>query len=154
MKRLIGAALAGGGILGFFLKWVQAETGKNVYILLLNIDYIPVAKDLPISEAGEFLLHLGVSIPLTIFLLTVIPKFFRQKPMQALGLLLSSIFIGIILYPTTVLSVRTPALSDGWAFFWWIGGHLLYGAVLAAFLPRYSQTVLLFNCNPFPFRSR
>ncbi len=136
MGRLIGAGLISGLILGFFFKWIQAVTGKKVFLLLLNVDYIPFLKDIPLSETEEFLLHLTVSIPLAVFLLKTAPLLSPQKSVQAAGLLLGSIFIGIILYPTTVLSARTPALSDGQAFFWWIGGHFFYGAALALFLPR------------------
>ncbi|WP_200416122.1 hypothetical protein [Virgibacillus salexigens] len=57
---IIGAA-AGLGIAAV-LKLIQAFTEKQVYTLLLNVDYIPVLKDLSFDELGEVILHLLVSI--------------------------------------------------------------------------------------------
>jgi hypothetical protein len=45
-----------------------------------------------------------------------------------------SLLIGILLFPTTMLSTRTPELTDFGALFYWIIGHVLYGGVLGFLL--------------------
>ncbi|WP_010531483.1 hypothetical protein [Lentibacillus jeotgali] len=60
--RLLFAGIIAGTILEVMLKGIDVFTGKKVYALLLNVDYIPVMRKWQMTEVQAFLLHLGVSV--------------------------------------------------------------------------------------------
>lgn len=133
LQRLNGGIIAGvlaGIFLGLFLKIVEHHTGFKVYTLLLNVDYIPLINRLSLPEWIEFVFHLIISILLSV----VFVLFFRTKkwkPKQRIKVVIFvSMIIGVLLYPTTALSSRTPELSSYPAWFYWLLGHALYGWIL------------------------
>lgn len=124
------AGLLAGILLGLFLKFVESATGLKVYTLLLNVDYIPILKDIKVSEIIEFLLHLIVSVVLGVLLhINLIKKDFPIKQ-KVRFVVKVSLLIGLFLYPTTMLSDRTPEITSAYSFFFWMVGHGLYGIVL------------------------
>lgn len=131
-QQLFLAGILSGVVLGVFLKIVEQVTGKYVYTLLLNIDYFPVVGNWEIKEPIEFALHLVVSVIL-VFVLYVL---FRnwQVESKLSPYLVGTILIGFLLYPTTVLSDRTPYVTDWAAFLFWISGHAIYGMAVWLFI--------------------
>ena len=130
MLRPITASLLAGILLGLFLKFVEPVTGLKVYTLLLNVDYIPILKDIKVSEIIEFLLHLIVSVVLGVLLhIYLINKEFPIKQ-KVKFVVKVSLLIGLFLFPTTMLSDRTPVITSAYSFFFWMVGHGLYGIVL------------------------
>jgi predicted benzoate:H+ symporter BenE len=128
--RPITASLLAGILLGLFLKFVESVTGLKVYTLLLNVDYIPILKDIKVSEIIEFLLHLIVSVVLGVLLhIYLINNDFPIK-LKVKFVVKVSLLIGLFLYPTTMLSDRTPEITSAYSFFFWMVGHGLYGVVL------------------------
>ncbi|MCM3398769.1 MULTISPECIES: hypothetical protein [Oceanobacillus] len=131
MKRLcnlISSGIISGLVLGIFLKMVELFTGKAVYVLLLNVDYIPIIKEWNMHEAIEFGLHLIVSIILVLCIYFLLERWKLQN--QMLPYIIVNVLIGCILYFTTQLSERTPDLMDRTAFLFWAVGHLIYGVVV------------------------
>ncbi|KAF0995087.1 hypothetical protein [Geobacillus sp. TFV-3] len=127
------AGVISGVILGLFFKTIEIYWNINVYTLLLNVDYIPVLNRFSFSEMVEFSFHLIISVILATILLYVAAKHQwtrRQMMVRTIG---TSLFIGLVLYPTTALSERTPPLTSVSALFCWLFGHLLYGAALSLF---------------------
>jgi len=128
------AGLISGIALGLLLKLMEEVTQKKVYTLLLNVDYIPLLKEYKFSEVIEFSFHLLISVILSILLFL----FLRQKNWAAKHnmyfVIIVSLIIAILLYPTTTFSQRTPALSDWAAIFYWLLAHLLYGSILGVLL--------------------
>lgn len=131
---VIVAGIASGLFLGLFLKVVEHITTLKVYTLLLNIDYIPVLKDMDFTEAGEFGLHLIISIVLSI----IIQFYLMRKDWSSAGkvkfVLGVSLVVGLLLYPTTLLSDRTPSITSASSFLFWMLAHGLYGVVLGIML--------------------
>ncbi|WHX42795.1 hypothetical protein QNH36_11960 [Mesobacillus sp. AQ2] len=128
------AGLLAGNLLGLFLNLVESVTGLKVYILLLNVDYIPFLKDIKVSEIIEFLLHLIVSMVLGVLLhIYLIKKDFPIKQ-KVRFVVKVSLLIGLFLYPTTMLSDRTPEISSAYSFLFWMVGHGLYGVALGKLL--------------------
>ena len=129
------AGLLAGNLLGLFLNLVESVTGLKVYILLLNVDYIPFLKDIKVSEIIEFLLHLIVSMVLGVLLhIYLIKKDFPIKQ-KVRFVVKVSLLIGLFLYPTTMLSDRTPVeISSAYSFLFWMVGHRLYGVALGKLL--------------------
>jgi magnesium-transporting ATPase (P-type) len=134
IRQGIFAGVASGIILGLFLKWIEQTTNHKVYTLLLNVDYIPLLMRLSLNESVEFALHLVISIVISLFFVWLLRRS-RWSPRENFSFIVAiSLLIGILLFPTTMLSTRTPELTDFGALFYWIIGHVLYGGVLGFLL--------------------
>lgn len=129
-----------GIVLGVYLKAVQFVTGIKVYLLLLNIDYIPVLNRLNFWEMGEFILHLAASIIIGNVLQWGITKWRLVRKQQFLIIISASLIVAIAYYPVIILFEQTLGLLSIIAFTWWISGHLLYGFSLF-----YLQTIIAKN---------
>ncbi|SHH23006.1 MULTISPECIES: hypothetical protein [Virgibacillus] len=125
--KLIWIGCISGVVLGVFLKLTEQMTSKRVYTLLLNVDYIPILKDLPLNEFGEFMLHMIVSVILVPVIYVALTQIGHQQNLFTYMLLSS--FIGAVIYVTTSFSERTPDLLDGTSFLLWVIGHVVFGWV-------------------------
>lgn len=126
----VWAGIASGILLGLFLKVIEHITSLEVYTLLLNVDYVPVLKEMKLSEPIEFALHLVISVLLSIALAVFLKQKNWSRGRSLFWVSLVCLTVGLVLYPTTVLSVHTPELSDFAALLFWLAGHLLYGIAL------------------------
>lgn len=124
------AGIVSGIFLGLIMKLVEYITGLKVYTLLLNVDYVPVLRNYEITELGEFALHLVISIILAIAIQEYLQKKEWDTSKKKRFITLLSIAVGVILYPTTMLSERTPEFTNTYSFLTWIIAHTLYGKVL------------------------
>ncbi|MFC4558191.1 hypothetical protein ACFO3D_08195 [Virgibacillus kekensis] len=123
LVKLTAVGLIAGLILGGLLKMAEQLTGKKVYTLLMNVDYIPVIRKWNMTGAQEFMLHLVVAVLLVFTLYILLKKYYHP-----LTLYISiNLIVGGLLYLTTVLSARTPELTDMEAFSYWMLGHFIYG---------------------------
>lgn len=147
---LIG--LLTGVLLGLVLKAVQQFSGHEVYRLLLNADYVPVLKEFRLSEWTEFVIHLIISIVLCMVLGLIWERLARggwlSRAKMTSATAAIGIVIGVLLYPTTLLSSGgTPPIDSLPSWLWWLAVHAVYGAVsgfllyqvLRAFLDRRSE---------------
>jgi hypothetical protein len=128
--QAIFAGTAAGIFLGLFLKFIQFTTSLKVYTLLLNVDYIPILNRFTFPESVEFGFHLIISIILGIIIMKFLP------PKQHSWIIMICIVIGILLFPTTALSSKTPAINDYPALYYWLVGHTVYGMILRLLLKR------------------
>ncbi|MCI2253238.1 hypothetical protein L2D08_02530 [Domibacillus sp. PGB-M46] len=124
------AGTAGGIVLGFFLKTAEWLTGKKVYTLLLNVDFIPLLNRIAWPEWMEFFFHLLLSFSITAVFLGLLFK--TKRPFTtAFVLMLPTVFL---YYPLSILSHKPVAAPyDGQAFGWWAAGHALYALVLGLY---------------------
>lgn len=128
------AGLVSGLILGLFLKLIESVIGLKVYTLLLNVDYIPILKNYKLSELNEFLLHLVVSVGLSLFIHVYLVNKDWSVDQKMKFVIKLAIVVGLLLYPTTMLSERTPAVTSIYSFLFWMVGHGLYGVILGKLL--------------------
>ncbi|MBT2641584.1 hypothetical protein J7I80_05055 [Bacillus sp. ISL-41] len=133
IKPLAGG-LTSGIVLGLFLKITQSITSLKVYTLLLNVDYIPFLKDIKLSEVVEFGLHMVISIMLAFVMNFYISRKELGKETIHRLVIRVSLIVGLLLFPTTLLSDRTPTITNAYAFAVWMAGHWIYGLVLGLFL--------------------
>ena len=114
-----------GFLLGVLFKWIEYYDLADVYTLLLNVDFIPQLPQ-PLPEWVEFSMHLAVSVMIGIVFMLL--NNWKHAPWRW------GLFMGIapipLFIPLTMLSERTPALSDMAALWWWVIGHLVYGVAL------------------------
>ncbi|MDM5357876.1 hypothetical protein ACDZ29_18095 [Peribacillus sp. RS7] len=127
---LIG--LTNGIMLGLTMKWVEMFSGKQVYKLLLNVDFLPVIGAVSWNEASLFFFHLLFSLAITFsYVYILYPlKIFREWNKYTLAFF--TIIPAIMLYfPLSALSKTEVVLpSDLTAFFLWSLLHLFYGLFL------------------------
>lgn len=128
LKRLTLIGIVSGGIFGLLLKVIEQLTGKRVYTLLLNVDYFPLLKDWELNEVVEFSLHIAVSIVVVWILYVGLKKIGYEYRISLY--IWANVLIGGLLYFTTTFSERTPELTDMVAFTYWIGGHIIFGALV------------------------
>ncbi|WP_313237144.1 hypothetical protein [Sporosarcina ureae] len=131
-----------GIFLAVFLKALQSITGHKVYTLLLNVDYIPIIKEYAFPEVIEVFFHLIVSVVLCIMLVMLYNKssgFIRKHAI--LFPFLVNVAIGLVLYPTTSFSDRTPNVTNMVSLFWWIAGHAVYGFFVGLLISRKSKSM-------------
>lgn len=130
--------LISGLLLAIFFKFIEYMTHFKVYTLLLNIDYIPYINTFVFPEFVEVLFHLIVSciLALCLYSLFIYSKASSRKNIIYVSVLVCFI-IGAALFPTTLLSVRTPAFTSIPSFSYWMIGHILYGYLLGLLFARY-----------------
>lgn len=128
MKRLLHLLWIGivtGIAFGFVLKGLQAMTGKKVYTLLLNVDYIPWFRDRVFNELEEFSFHVIISV------IVVFVFYWLLKKMRLSHKIIPYMFvnglIGAMMFTTTSFSMKTPDVLDGEAFGLWLIAHVIYG---------------------------
>ena len=129
-------SLIAGIFLGLLMKWLQDVTGYKVYTLLMNVDYIPILKDYIFPAWIEFTFHLIVAVILAYAIVWVAWKKHYTSNQLIRFTIVVNIIIAIVLYPTTILSDRTPALFSFPSFGLWLVAHIAYGIVLGVLLAR------------------
>ncbi|MBM7703365.1 hypothetical protein [Metabacillus iocasae] len=133
IKSGITIGLISGSVLGLFLKWIETITGKKVYTLLLNIDFIPVIGAVTWPESIEFFFHLLIAFIIGILFVYAAKKFTTQswKWLLVISTILTLPTIPLY-FPLTILAIKeTPALNDFMAILYWTIGHLLFALTLA-----------------------
>lgn len=139
--RSIWIGTVSGALLAILLKAAEALTGKKVYTLLLNVDYIPLLKDYQFTELTEVGFHLLISIIICGIIIRVFTSSGGTVRRQIIVLsLFANVFIGMMLYPTVLLSDRTPAFTDAAALFLWLAGHAVYGWTVGFLVKRTAGT--------------
>ncbi|SFK74471.1 hypothetical protein SAMN03159341_101371 [Paenibacillus sp. 1_12] len=129
MQRTIWAGIGAGLFIGIFFRFVEFEWKIKVYTLLLNVDYVPVLRNLSLTEATEFSIHMVISVVVALVLYKLIRRT-NDTQRMVLAFVIWSLLIGILLYLTTLLSTKTPAIYDVSAITVWLVGHALYGLLL------------------------
>ena len=125
-SKLLGIGIISGLILGSMLGIIQRFTNKKVYLLLMNVDYIPIVKDWNVGPVMGFIFHLIVSVAL-VFVLYYVLKKLKLHQKIAIYILVNTLG-GALLFSLTALSERTPAITDAAAFIYWVLGHAIYGS--------------------------
>ncbi|WP_391118155.1 hypothetical protein [Psychrobacillus sp. L3] len=148
-KGLLNASLDGiisGILLTIFFKSVEYLTTYKVYTLLLNVDYIPFLNQYKLTEIVEVILHLIVSVALSmcLYILVHYMKMTSQRKIILIYIFVCFIF-GILIFPTTALSTRTPSITSIPSLTYWLAGHLLYGYTLGFSITR--RLIALFSSN-------
>ncbi|WP_152656958.1 hypothetical protein [Oceanobacillus sp. CFH 90083] len=123
MLLLVG--LLSGFVLGGFFYFFQQWTEIPVYTLLMNVDYFPVLGSMYLPGWVEFSLHLLVSIGIVWILYLLLQK--KSMEQKLIPYLFCNSLIGLVIFPVTMLSERTPEIDNSWAWLIWLSGHMVYG---------------------------
>ncbi|QFT88721.1 hypothetical protein FIU87_08700 [Bacillus sp. THAF10] len=131
---LISGCLSG-ILMGWSMKFFEVISGKKVYVLLLNVDFIPGLKTQNFSELTEFLLHLIIAVFIG-FVFGYLVKRLKLHSVNKQFLLSFILTFPTILtfFPLTILAKKaTPPPSDLLALTLWSIGHLIFAIALPAF---------------------
>lgn len=128
----ISIGMLSGVILGLCLKWIEWLTGKQVYTLLLNVDFIPIIGPIQWPEWVEFVFHLLIAAAIGIVFVYIVGKL---NNMSIRKIVLCSFLLTLptipLYFPLTLLALKpTPAVDDAVAIFYWTAGHLIFSAAL------------------------
>ncbi|ARI78049.1 hypothetical protein [Halobacillus mangrovi] len=122
-----------GIVLGMYMWYVELVTGKKIYTLLMNVDFIPVIGSIDWPVVMEWLFHMVISWVIGILFAYVFMRK-RLKPTnrnQWLLAIILSVVAATTYVPLTILAIKeTPALTDGIAILYWLVGHALYAITL------------------------
>ncbi|MDY0940280.1 hypothetical protein [Priestia megaterium] len=133
MIRLgISIGILSGSILGLCLKWIEWLTGKQVYTLLLNVDFIPIIGPIQWPEWVEFVFHLFIAVVIGIVFVYIVDKL---NNMSIRKIVLCSFLLTLptipLYFPLTLLALKpTPAVDDALAISYWTAGYLIFAAAL------------------------
>ncbi|KYG28637.1 hypothetical protein [Priestia endophytica] len=131
-RAFIGGIVSG-TIMSVFLKVVEELTHLRVYTLLLNVDYIPLLKRVTSNEPLELIPHLIVAIIVSVGWFVMLQKINLTKQKGRIATIMMAMCIGLLLYPSTIMSERTPSLSSFSSLGFWLLGHLVFGILLSLF---------------------
>lgn len=128
----ISIGMLSGIILGLCLKWIEWLTGKQVYTLLLNVDFIPIIGPIQWPEWVEFVFHLLIAVVIGIVFVYIVGKL---NNMSIRKMVLCSFLLTLptipLYFPLTLLALKpTPAVDDLLAIFYWTACHLIFAAAL------------------------
>ncbi|MDO6657698.1 hypothetical protein [Anaerobacillus sp. 1_MG-2023] len=126
------AGTISGIALGLILKVIQITTGKLVYTLLLNIDFIPIIGNINWPELIEFVFHLIISLIIGVVFSLGSSRFFSNKKVyQAIFAYVLTLPTVFLYFPLTYFAIKpTPDLFDLVAIGYWTIGHFIYAAIL------------------------
>lgn len=135
IRRGAFTGLISGILMGVFIKALEVLSGKKVYVLLLNVDFIPGFNNANLSEPAEFSLHLIVAVVIGIIFAFLVEHFHlfdkRRQYLVALGITFPTI---LLYFPLTILAIKeTPAPTDVIAILLWSIGHLAFAVFLPIF---------------------
>ncbi|MFD1416468.1 hypothetical protein [Oceanobacillus jeddahense] len=117
--------IVSGFVLGGFLYIFQHWTAIPVYTLLMNVDYFPVLSGMDLPNWLEFSFHLAVSVAVVWILYLVLKK--KNLEQRLMPYVFCNTVIGLLIFPTTMLSDRTPEIGSTGAWIIWLTGHMVYG---------------------------
>ncbi|MGR3763711.1 hypothetical protein [Rossellomorea sp. NS-SX7] len=130
----VGIGIASGIVLGVFLKLLQSLTGIKVYVLLLNVDFIPYIGDIQWNEWAEFMFHLIISCLIGfvfVFLIDQIHLSGKEVWVLAFALTLPAF---LLYFPLSTLAIKdVPEANDPSGISLWFIGHLVYAVSLPLF---------------------
>lgn len=121
-----------GIVLGLYMWFVEQVTGKKVYTLLMNVDFIPVIGNIDWPVLMEWLFHMVISWIIGILYSYAFMRKLKEtnRNRWVLAILLTAI-AATTYVPLTILAIKeTPALTDGTAILYWLIGHVLYAFTL------------------------
>ena len=128
--RLIIIGIIAGLALAVLLKMIYVATGNKAYILLYNVDYIPILDKWKSNEAVGIAFHFTFCIASVIGLYFILQRLHMEQ--QILPYFLTYTVGSGILYFLTALTNRPPAATDAEAWLYWTASHTVYSWIVAA----------------------
>lgn len=121
-----------GLLLGWYLWIIEQLTGKRVYTLLMNVDFIPKFRQIEVPFLLEWVFHLIISWGITLIIVVYLRRIgnvTEKRIWVLIGVLVGMATLSY--FPLTILALtETPAVTDIIAFSYWFIGHIMYAILL------------------------
>ncbi|WP_390217193.1 hypothetical protein [Halobacillus seohaensis] len=118
--------------MGLYMWIVELTSEKQVYTLLMNVDFIPIIGSIEWPVFIEWMFHMIISWGIGIIFCYIFMKKVTatSKRQWKVAIVLAG-FAALTYFPLTLLSVQeTPRIADIVAISYWLIGHMLYAIVL------------------------
>lgn len=135
MKKLgifIAIGMISGIVLASFLKMIEIATGNNVYYLLFDTSYIPIIQNLQPTWLIETIFHFATCIISIYALYHILLSFHLEK--SAIAYIVIFGLGSSLLYFLTMLSTKTPPITNIAALIYWTLGHILFSVTAVALI--------------------
>ncbi|MFE7064421.1 hypothetical protein ACFVAD_20010 [Sutcliffiella sp. NPDC057660] len=141
---ILRGALTGfisGSIMGLAMKGLEAVFSKKIYILLLNVDFIPFIGNRNLPELVEFLFHVLIAVFIGIIFAWLMEKKANSKTSPYICSLLLTLPTVFLYFPLTIVAIKdTPPVDDPISFSLWTVSHILFAILVPIFyFPRQKQ---------------
>jgi hypothetical protein len=134
---ILRGAFAGffsGAIMGLAMKGLEAVSSKKIYLLLLNVDFIPYFGSRNIPEIVEFLFHVLIAVLIGIIFAWLMESKANSKNSPFVWSFLLTLPTVFLYFPLTILAIKdTPAVDDPISFSLWTIAHILFAILLPIF---------------------
>lgn len=126
--KLMTTGIIGGVTLTFVMYFINIATGNKAYILLYNVDYIPILRQFQDSTIVGFVFHF-VFCMISVIVLFYLLKYFHIEN-YFLPYLFTYSIGSAILYFLSFLTNKPPLSSDEVSWLYWTMSHILFGIVV------------------------
>lgn len=134
--KLTIIALIGGCILAGFLLMVHSITDNEAYILLFNVDYIPVLSHIWSQP------EIGIVFHFVFCIISVVVLYYLliYWNLEHKGIIYIAVYTfgSAVLFFLTGFSELLPEAGDFSAWIYWTSAHFLYGAFIGMFVKRWA----------------
>jgi drug/metabolite transporter (DMT)-like permease len=134
---ILRGALTGfisGSIMGLAMKCMEAIFSKKIYILLLNVDFIPYTGSRNFPEFVEFLFHVLLAGFIGIIFACLMERKANTQKSPHIWSFLLTLPTVFLYFPLTILAKKeTPPVDDLISFALWTIGHILFAILLPIF---------------------
>lgn len=128
ITRLTTIGVVSGFVLASFLMIIHILTGNQAYILLFNVDYIPVLKDIWSQPGIGIVFHFVFCVISVVALFYVLCLWHLEK--RWFMYVLVYVFGSGGLFFLTALSNLAPDAGDFGSWLYWTSAHLVYGIIV------------------------
>jgi hypothetical protein len=136
LLKLVAIGIIAGIVLAGFLKTIHLLTGNQAYILLFNMDYIPLLKMLPPLTINALIFHFLFCIISVVTLFHILKTVHLERHVSPYLI----VYTGgaAMLFFLTALTEKPPDTTDVLAWFYWTIGHGIY-SLTVGYLIKYWQ---------------
>lgn len=137
IARLTTIGMVSGCVLAGFLIIVHILTDNEAYILLFNVDYIPILQDVW-SQPG-----IGIVFHFVFCIISVVALFYVLRFWHVEKRWFVYVLVYVLgsagLFFLTALSDLAPNAGDVNAWLYWTSAHLIYGIMVGVLVERWAE---------------
>ncbi|QUW23687.1 hypothetical protein JSQ81_09390 [Sporosarcina sp. Marseille-Q4063] len=136
LLKLVTIGIIAGIVLAGFMKTIHLLTGNQAYILLFNMDYIPLLKVLPPLTIIVLTFHFLFCIISVVALFHILKTVHLERRVS----IYLTVYTGgaAVLFFLTALTEKPPVVTDVFAWLYWTIGHAIY-SLTVGYLIKYWQ---------------
>ncbi len=132
LYKLLITSIVSGTVLAGFLKVVQVTLNNDAYILLFNMDYIPLLKNVEKINGSGYVFHF-VFCFVSVVSLFHLAKIVQLEKHIAVYVIVFTAGSGM-LYFLTALTNQPPSATSVISWLYWVVAHAVFGIVVGVMI--------------------